>query len=73
MRKRYAQPVEDYMTSNMVLIFMNLLWIFIVLWSLWGVAPVLILSALIDHLITRLETARRSRAPARPPAAKPDL
>jgi hypothetical protein len=71
MQRHHPKPVEDYMTSNMVLIFMNLLWVFIVLWSAWGLGAVLILAALLNHLITRLAHARRGSRPPLP-AAHPD-
>lgn len=59
MENHHPEPVEDYMTANMVLIFLNLTWIFIVLWSFWGFGPVLIVTAIVNHLITRIERARR--------------
>lgn len=49
------------MTANMILIFVNLLWIFIAIWSAWGLGAVLILGAVLNHLITRVEVARRDR------------
>lgn len=49
------------MTANMILIFVNLLWIFIALWSFWGLGPVLILAAVLNHLISRIAVARRNR------------
>ncbi|MGP6087925.1 histidinol phosphate aminotransferase [Antarctobacter jejuensis] len=59
MSSHQPKPVEDYMTANMVLIFVNLLWVFVALWSYWGLGPVLIIAALLNHLITRLDEARR--------------
>ncbi|WP_167648049.1 histidinol phosphate aminotransferase [Mameliella alba] len=59
MENRHPQPVEDYTSANMVLIFVNLLWVFVLLWSWWGLGPVLIVAVLLNHLITRLELARR--------------
>ncbi len=61
MPSNHPKPVENYMTANMVLIFVNMLWIFVALWSYWGLGPVLIIAALINHLITRLDVLRRSR------------
>ena len=61
MENRHPQPVENYMTANMILIFVNLLWIFIAVWNAWGLAPVLVLAAVLNHLITRLEFARRRK------------
>ncbi len=59
MDNHHPKPVEDYMTANMVLIFVNLLWVFVALWSAWGIGPVLIVAAVLNHLITRLEAMRR--------------
>ncbi|BBU55263.1 hypothetical protein KU6B_15280 [Mameliella alba] len=59
MENRHPQPVEDYTSANLVLIFVNLLWVFVLLWSWWGLGPVLIVAVLLNHLITRLELARR--------------
>lgn len=61
MRNHHPQPVEDYMTANMILIFVNMLWIFVALWSYWGLGPVLIVAAVLNHLITRLGDMRRRR------------
>ncbi|SMX42515.1 histidinol phosphate aminotransferase [Maliponia aquimaris] len=54
------QPVQDYTTANLILIFVNLLWIFLALWSAWGLGPVLILGAFLNHGVTRIEAARRA-------------
>lgn len=68
MERRHPQPVEDYTTANLVLIFVNLLWVFIAIWSAWGLGPVAILGALLNHLITRLERAKAAEAARfRPP------
>ena len=57
----HPQPVEDYMTANMFLLAINLTWVFIAVWSVWGLAPILIISALLNHMITRLDHHRRQR------------
>lgn len=49
------------MTANMILLFVNLLWIFIAIWSAWGLLPILVIGAVLNHLITRLEYSRRQR------------
>lgn len=70
MQNKHPEPVEDYTTANLVLIFVNLLWIFGVVWSTWGIGAVLVLGAILNHLITRLRIARARRAarPMRPEA-----
>jgi uncharacterized membrane protein YecN with MAPEG domain len=57
----HPKPVEDFMTANLILMFVNMLWIFVAVWTVWGIGPVLILGAILNHLIHRLEAARRRR------------
>ncbi|WP_323771222.1 histidinol phosphate aminotransferase [Antarctobacter sp.] len=61
MENHHPKPVENYMTANMILIFVNLMWVFVALWSYWGLGVVLILAALLNRLITRIDMARRRR------------
>lgn len=61
MRNNHPQPVEDYMTANMILLFVNLLWIFVAIWSAWGLLPILVIGVALNHMITRLELYRRER------------
>jgi len=61
MNNRHPKPVEDYMTANMVLVFVNLLWIFVAIWSAWGFLSVVIVALVLNHLITRLDEFRRAR------------
>lgn len=53
--------VEDYTTANLVLIFVNLLWIFGVIWAQFGLAAVILLGWGLNHGITRLAQYRASR------------
>jgi hypothetical protein len=63
MENRHPKRVEDYTNANLVLIFVNLLWLFAVLYATWGLGVVLILGAVLNHLITRLDLhKRRQRA-----------
>ncbi len=61
MHNQHPTPVEDYMTANMILVFVNLLWIFVAIWSAWGLLPVVILSFALNHLVTRLDEYRQAR------------
>jgi hypothetical protein len=54
--------VEDYTNANLVLILVNLMWIFGVIWSSWGLFPVIVLSFVLNHLITRIAVVRARRA-----------
>ncbi|MCT4558326.1 MAG: histidinol phosphate aminotransferase [Pelagimonas sp.] len=40
--------------ANYLLIFMNLLWIFGVLWSTWGIVAVIIMGLALNHVISRI-------------------
>lgn len=55
MQQRSRHSAADYKSANLVLIFVNVFWIFLVLWSQYGLGAVAILGALLNHLITRLE------------------
>jgi hypothetical protein len=62
MDSNHPKQVPDYTNANMVLLFVNLLWIFGVVWSTLGIAAVLVLAALLNHGITRIDIARRRYA-----------
>ncbi|MCK0149182.1 histidinol phosphate aminotransferase [Marivita sp. S6314] len=61
MDQRHPKRVEDYTTANLILIFVNLLWIFGVIWATLGLAAVILTGWGLNHLITRLEQYRASR------------
>jgi hypothetical protein len=58
MNNKHPGRVEDYTTANLVLIFVNMLWIFGVIWSTWGIAPVIFVALVLNHLITRLQIVK---------------
>ncbi|MDA7426517.1 histidinol phosphate aminotransferase [Thalassococcus lentus] len=62
MDSNHPKRVEDYTTANMVLLFVNLLWIFGAVWTAWGIGAVMVLGAILNHAITRIEIARRRHA-----------
>ena len=47
--------MPDFMTAALSFAGVNLLWIFLVIWVLYGMMPVLLLALVINHLITRLD------------------
>lgn len=53
-RKR-PEGMPDLFTAAITFAGMNLMWIFFVVWMMYGLVPVLVLAVLINHLITRLE------------------
>jgi len=56
-RERTAAP--NYTDAAITMLGVNLLWIFFVLWVLFGFVPVVILAILINHGIDRLIEIRR--------------
>ena len=63
----HPKRVEDFTGANLVLILMNLLWIFGVIWSHWGLFPVFLLAVALNHLITRVGVVRARRMVANAP------
>lgn len=54
MRDEPRKKVENYTNPSLVFLFINLLWIFGVIWANFGLGPVIILAWFMNHLITRL-------------------
>lgn len=50
--------VENYTTSCLVLIFCNLLWVLIGIWTLWGLPGVLLTGVALNSLISHWERQR---------------
>lgn len=61
MDRRQPRRVEDYTTASLVLLFVNLLWIFGVIWACLGFTAVILAGWGLNHLITRLQRYRASR------------
>lgn len=55
MDDRTRQPAPDYTTSALFFIFINMLWIFGVIWISWGLGAVAITGVILNHLITMLD------------------
>ncbi|KMK66130.1 hypothetical protein [Puniceibacterium sp. IMCC21224] len=60
MQRQPPQRVEDFTSPALVMGLVNLLWVFFVLWALYGLGAVLLAGAALNHLIQRL-AARRTR------------
>lgn len=58
---RNIRPVEDYTKAALWTGFVNLLWIFMVIWGLWGFAAVLLTALFLNHAITLLERRKTAR------------
>ncbi|PTX41123.1 histidinol phosphate aminotransferase [Allosediminivita pacifica] len=74
MNSQFPGRVEDYTRACLVLIFVNLLWVFALIWATWGFFPVLLLAVVLNHAITRLGPirARRQREVIRRGKGRPD-
>ncbi|EIE52869.1 histidinol phosphate aminotransferase [Salipiger aestuarii] len=55
MDDRTRQSAPDYSTSALFFIFINMIWIFGVLWVSWGLGAVAIAGVIVNHLITMLD------------------
>lgn len=47
--------VPDFFIAAITFAAINLMWIFFVIWVLYGMVPVLVLAVLVNHLISRLD------------------
>jgi hypothetical protein len=47
--------VPDLFTAAITFAGINLMWIFFVIWVLYGMVPALVLAVLVNHLISRLD------------------
>jgi len=62
MDHRHPKRVEDYTTANLVLIFINLLWILGVIWAQFGLMAVILSGWVLNYGVTRLAQYKASRA-----------
>ncbi|MFP7673880.1 histidinol phosphate aminotransferase [Marivita sp. S0852] len=57
----HPKRVEDYTTAALFLIFINMLWIFGMIWAKFGLVAVIVTGWAVNFLITRLDHYRASR------------
>ncbi|GAA6179958.1 hypothetical protein NBRC116594_13960 [Shimia sp. NS0008-38b] len=50
---RPVQPVQDYTTACLIMAFVNLLWVFVLIYVLWGLPSVMVLSVVLNAGIDR--------------------
>ncbi len=60
MNQRRPGRAPDFTTASLIMLGVNMTWVFFLLWALYGLIPVLVLATLIHHLINRIDAARRS-------------
>ncbi|MFY0658984.1 MAG: hypothetical protein JXR15_00720 [Shimia sp.] len=59
---RPVQPVEDFTTTCMIMGFVNLLWVFVLVFLLWGFPAVIVLAVIMNAGIDRLRSHLNSQA-----------
>ena len=58
MDRRHPQPAPNYTNAALTMGWVNLMWVFMVIWGLWGLLPVLLISAGLNRGITCLALRR---------------
>ncbi len=58
MDRRHPQPAPNYTNAALTMGWVNLMWVFMVIWGLWGLLPVLLISAGLNRGITWLALRR---------------
>ncbi|UWQ38394.1 histidinol phosphate aminotransferase [Leisingera aquaemixtae] len=53
--------MPDFFTAAITFTGINLMWIFFVIWVMYGLVPVLVVAVLINHFITRLDIRLNSQ------------
>jgi uncharacterized membrane protein len=57
-KDRNISAAPDYTNAALTMLGVNLMWIFALLWALWGFLPTLLLGAVLNHAISRYEAIR---------------
>ena len=52
MQQREDQP--DYQSALYIFLGVSLTWLFMIIWALFGMGPVIVMALLLNHLITRV-------------------
>jgi hypothetical protein len=58
MREPRITAAPDYTNAALTMMGVNLTWIFFALWAAFGLVPVLLLAAAINHLLGRWQVRR---------------
>ena len=61
MERQHPKRVEGYTNANLILIFVNLLWIFGVIWANFGIVAVILTGWALNLGITKLKQVKDSR------------
>lgn len=69
----YERPsAPNYTTACIVMFGVNIAWIFLVVWAIWGLVIVALMGGAINHVMTRMQerALARARLERRAPSAK---
>lgn len=58
--QRKIGRVENYTNTCLVLWLVNLIWVFILIWTIWGLPAVMLVALALNGLISRSEHRRRT-------------
>ncbi|MFK7752761.1 MAG: hypothetical protein AB8B51_09435 [Sedimentitalea sp.] len=58
MRNQNISAAPDYTRAALVMGGVNLAWIFLALWAIYGLAAVMLLALVLNHLVTLIERRR---------------
>jgi hypothetical protein len=62
MRDDHPSPAPDYRQACVVLFGVNITWILLAVWAIWGLVIVLMLALGLNHLMTRMQAWAVARA-----------
>lgn len=63
MSEHRLNAAPDYTTAALCMLGVNVTWIFFALWAVYGIVPVLLLSLILNHVITLFERGREQACP----------
>lgn len=58
MNKREPKTAPNYTNAALTMAWVNIMWVFGVIWAVWGIVPVLLLGLIFNHCIDRLAALR---------------
>lgn len=71
MRDQHPSSAPDFTKACVVMFGVNITWVFMVVWAIWGLLLVMFLGVVINHLMTRVQQWSLARAAAERRNPKP--
>ena len=62
MRDTEPTPAPDFTKACIVMFGVNITWIFVAIWAIWGLIVVMLVGGIINHAMTRLHERALARA-----------